>query len=114
MGLLEQNTEEVVEGSGSIELSFYPKDSQGRIMGKKKTITGDGFKIWRGWMNNNGPGIVKGKKKKKKTSSNKKTRYKEVLPKGKQAEALAKEAAQYAEKKQKERELPKQVTNANA
>lgn len=109
MGLLDQTTE-VVDDKPTIELSFFPKDSQGRPLGTRKTIRGDGFKIWRGWLNGNGPGN-KHKKKKKKTNNQKKTRYKEVLPKGQEAEKLAKEAATYAENKQAKREQEATTTN---
>jgi len=92
MGLLDQQVE--TTDKPTIELTFYPKDAFGKIIGAPKTVSGDGFQVWRGWQNGNGPGAK---------ISTKKPKPKGELPKGKEADKLAKEAASYAEQQQESR-----------
>lgn len=87
------------EHKPTIELVFYPKNAHGVIIGPPKTVEGDGFKVWRGWMNGNGPG-AKFKKSKEKGA----TVTRDSLPRGKEADKLAKEAALYAELQQESRQ----------
>jgi len=106
MELNNQNEDELkkLNDRPPIELSFYPKNSQGEIMGERKVVRGDGFKVWRTWTNNNGPGRSNKKRKPNFKKKQGNQRYKEVLPKGKEADNLAKEVAKYAEKKQEARD----------
>ena len=92
------------EENTDFELVLQPRDAGGEPLGKKKSIkTNSAFKMWRFWMNNQG----KPPKRKGSKNSTKKQRYKEVLPRGTQAENLVKEAATYAENQQREREETK-------
>ena len=107
MGMLDTPEDEqkrIDSHEPTFELVMYPKDSQGNPLPHTKSVTTDTpFKLWRFWMNNHRP------KKKAKGShvkrKGKNARYKEVLPKGKEADNLAKEVAKYAEKKQQERDI---------
>lgn len=92
MGLIDQQVEPTE--TSSIELTFYPKDANGKILGTQKTVIGDALTISDAWESGNGPGA---KLSRKKHSPNKK---REQLPKGKEADRLAKEAALYAEQQQ--------------
>ena len=48
-----------------IELTFYPKDVQGRIIGPQKTVRGTGDQVYEAWIKGNGEGYsIKGNKKK--------------------------------------------------
>ena len=87
-----------------IELTFYPKNAKGDIVGSAKTVTGTGFECWRTWMNGNGPGrnALKSKDHKNKKGSGKPRQ--ENLLTGKEADKIAKEAAGYAETKQLNRD----------
>ncbi len=114
MGLFDDNKVEFdPDSKPEIELVFYPKDAQGRVIGSPKTVKGDGFQVWRGWMNGNGPGNKHRKKDKSKTKRKPIGRYKIALPRGKEADKLAKEAAKYAEDKQTVREEKENQKDAN-
>lgn len=78
MGFFEKKSEKK-----EFELVLQPRDKNGNPVGPRKSIATDSpFELAKFWYNNSPPAKKKSKVKKKKQ------RYKEVLPKGKEAEEL--------------------------